>query len=110
MAKRYYETTRYYESVFILKPTLTEEEVQRRLQEIRDTVQKKGGEILREEDWGLKKLAYPIGNFNHGRYFIFRVTSSNPQLPNDLDFYYKINDDVIRWLNFQVKEKEVKNA
>ncbi len=106
MAKRYYETVRHYESVFVLKPTLTEEEVQRKLQEIRDTIQKKGGEILHEEDWGLKKLAYPIKNFQHGRYFILRIRSTNPQLPNELDFYYKISDDIIRWLNFHVKEKK----
>lgn len=106
MAKRYYETTRHYESVFVLKPTLTEEEVQRKLQEIKDTIQKKGGEILHQEDWGVKKLAYPIKNFHHGRYFILCIRSSNPQIPNELDFYHKISDDIIRWFNFHIKEKK----
>jgi len=103
MARRYYETTRYYESVFALKPTLTEEEVQRRLEDIRKVIKDKGGEIIEETDWGLKQLAYPVRKFNHGRYFIFRIVSSNPQLPNELDFYYKISDDIIRWLNFRTK-------
>ncbi|MFN3814281.1 MAG: 30S ribosomal protein S6 [Aquificaceae bacterium] len=107
MAKRRYVTTRYYESVFVLKPTLTEEEVQRKIEEIKDTVQKKGGEILHLEDWGTRKLAYTIGNFNHGRYFTMQIKSDSPQLPNELDFYYKISDDVIRWLNFRTTEKEV---
>ncbi|WP_029551112.1 30S ribosomal protein S6 [Thermocrinis jamiesonii] len=107
MAKRYYETTRYYESVIVLKPTLSEEEVSRRVQEIKDYIAKKGGEVLGVTDWGLKQLAYRINHFSSGRYFIIQIKSSNPELPNDLDFYYRINEDVIRWLNFRVSEKEI---
>ncbi len=103
MARRYYKTIRDYESVVVFKPTLTEDEVQRRLQEVKDFVQKKGGEVLNITDWGTKQLAYPIQGFNHGRYFILNIRSEQPQLPNELDFYYKINEDIIRWLNIQVK-------
>ena len=109
MAKRYYETIRHYESVVVLKPTLTEEEVNRRLQEIKDFITKKGGEILNVLDWGLKPLAYRINNFTHGRYFIIEIRSENTDLPNELDFYYKINDDVIRWLNIKQKAKKETN-
>ncbi|SHK40982.1 30S ribosomal protein S6 [Thermocrinis minervae] len=108
MGRKFYKTLRYYESVFVLKPTLTEEEVQKVLKDVRDFIQKKGGVILTEEDWGLKQLAYRIQNFMHGRYFVFQIKTENPQLPNELDFFFKINDNIIRWLNFQVKEKEVK--
>ena len=52
MAKRYYETIRHYESVVVLKPTLSEEEVNRKVQEIKDFITKKGGEILNVLDWG----------------------------------------------------------
>ena len=107
MAGKFYKTVRYYESVFALKPTLSEEEVSRKVQEIKDFISKKGGEVLQVIDWGLKQLAYSINHFNHGRYFILQIKSGNTQLPNELDFYYKISEDVIRWLNFQVKEKEV---
>ena len=107
MAKRYYKTSRYYESVVVLKPTLSEEEVSKRVQEIKDYISKKGGEVISLTDWGLKQLAYRINHFNSGRYFIIQIKSSNTQLPNELDFYYKINEDVIRWLNFQLSEKEV---
>ncbi len=107
MGRRYYETERYYESVVVFKPTLTEEEVQRRLQELKDFIQKKGGEVLNITDWGTKQLAYPIQRFHYGRYFILLIRSENTDLPNDLDFYYKINDDVIRWLNMKLKKSEV---
>ncbi len=106
MARRYYKAVRNYESVVVFKPTLTEDELQRRLQEIGDFIQKKGGELLNTTDWGTKQLAYPIQGFNHGRYFIFHIRSEQPQLPNELDFYYKISEDIIRWLNIQVRDEK----
>ncbi|MFN3975669.1 MAG: 30S ribosomal protein S6 [Aquificaceae bacterium] len=106
MARRYYQTKRYYESVVAFKPTLTEEEVQRRVQEIKEFVQKKGGETVDVTDWGTKQLAYPIQGFNHARYFIFHIVSEKPELPNELDFYCKISEDIIRWLNIKVKKQE----
>ncbi|MCS7278280.1 MAG: 30S ribosomal protein S6 [Aquificaceae bacterium] len=106
MAKRYYETVRHYESVVVFKPTLIEDEVQKRLQELKDFIQKKGGEILNIVDWGTKQLAYTIKGFNHGRYFILTIRSEKPELPNELDFYYKINEDVLRWLNIHTKAEK----
>ncbi len=103
MAKRYYVTKRSYESVVVFKPTMTGEEVQKKIQDIKDQIEKKGGQVVAVEDWGTRQLAYRIANFNHGRYFLIKINSDNPQLPNDLDFYYKISDDIIRWLNIKVR-------
>lgn len=104
---RHYKTVRFYETVFVLKPTLTEEEVKQRSEEIKKFIESKGGEILHFQDWGTKTLAYRIDNHNHGRYFLVQFRTENPQLPNDLEFQLKINEDVIRWLIFQIKESEV---
>lgn len=104
---RHYKTTRFYETVFVLKPTFTEEEAKKKAEDIKRFIESKGGEILAFKDWGTKTLAYRIDNFNHGRYFIIQFKTNNPQLPNELDFQLKINEDVIRWLNFQIKENEV---
>jgi len=76
---RHYKTLRYYETAFALKPTLTEEETKKKLQEVKEFIKKKGGELLYEEDWGLKKLAYPVQNFNNARYFILQFKTENPQ-------------------------------
>ncbi len=105
--QRHYRTLRFYETVFVLKPTLNEEEVKQKAEELKRFIENKGGEILHFEDWGTKTLAYPIEKFNHGRYFLLQFKTQNPQLPNELDFQLKINEDVIRWLTFQIKESEV---
>jgi small subunit ribosomal protein S6 len=99
-----------YESVVVFKPTLTEDEYNTKLNEVKDFIAKKGGNIVHEEDWGTRNLAYKIGGFGHGRYHFFKIFSTNPQLPNDLDFYYKINEDVIRWLNILSKETSEEKA
>ena len=104
---RHYKTVRFYETVFVLKPTFTEEEVKQKAEEIKKFIESKGGEILHFQDWGTKTLAYRIENFNHGRYFLVQYKTEDPELPNELDFQFKINEDIIRWLNFQIKESEV---
>ncbi|GAB6065018.1 30S ribosomal protein S6 [Aquifex pyrophilus] len=105
---RHYKTLRYYETVFALKPTLSEEEVKKKFEQVKEFIKQKGGELLYEEDWGMKTLAYPIQKFNNARYFLIQFKTENPQLPNELDFQLKIDEDVIRWLNFQIKESEVR--
>jgi len=105
---RHYKTLRYYETVFALKPTLNEEEVKKKVEQVKEFIKQKGGEILYEEDWGMKTLAYPINKFNNARYYLLQFKTQNPQLANELDFQLKIDEDVIRWLNFQIKESEVK--
>ncbi|RLJ71595.1 small subunit ribosomal protein S6 [Hydrogenivirga caldilitoris] len=104
---RHYKTVRFYETVFVLKPTFTEEEVKQKAESIKKFIESKGGEVLHFQDWGTKTLAYRVDNFNHGRYFLIQYRTDNSQLPNELDFQLKINEDVIRWLNFQIKESEV---
>lgn len=106
MSLKHYRARRMYESVVVFKPTLAEDEYATRLNELRDFISKKNGNIVKEENWGTKPLAYKIAGFNHGRYYFFKIESENPQLPNELDFNYKINDNIIRWLNVLLDEEE----
>ncbi|MEN3033715.1 MAG: 30S ribosomal protein S6 [Aquificaceae bacterium] len=108
MARRYYKTHRDYESVVVFKPTLGDEEIKARVEDIQGFVDKNGGKILSVEEWGVKQLAYPVKGFNHGRYIVFHISSDNSQLINELDFQYRINEDIIRWLNFQKEQVDVK--
>ncbi len=103
MSKRHYSQLREYESVIVAKPTLSEEEYKTLLKDIKDFISKKGGEVIEEQDWGTRALEYRIASFNHGKYYFYKIRSENPNLPNELDFNYKINDNIIRWLNIKVK-------
>lgn len=50
----------HYETVFILNPVLSEDQVKETVKKYEDFLVSKGAEMVSKEDWGLKKLAYPI--------------------------------------------------
>lgn len=94
---------RHYELVFVLKPTLSEEEIKSRVQAIKDLIQQNQGEVYNEENWGRRNLAYPISNFNSGYYFLINYKTGNNKLPATLEYNLRINEDVIRFLNMKLK-------
>ena len=68
---------RKYTGMYILKPTLTEEETKALVAELNALFTEKGGEILSVEEWGLKELAYEINDFAKGYYVKFAVNANN---------------------------------
>ncbi|HHG74969.1 MAG TPA: 30S ribosomal protein S6 [Persephonella sp.] len=108
---------RHYELVFVLKPTMTEEEMASKLEAVQKIISSNGGEIYNIDKWGRRELAYPIQNFNHGYYFILNFKTENPELPQKLEYTLRLDEDVIRFLNFKIKppkkeeeKKEVSEA
>jgi small subunit ribosomal protein S6 len=104
---------RHYELVFVLKPTLSEEELNGKVETIQNLIKDNQGEIYNFEKWGRKNLAYPIQKFNSGYYYLINYKTANNKLPGILEYNLRINEDVIRFLNMKihvpkaVKEKEV---
>lgn len=61
----------FYEKVVLLLPTLTEEEVQEAVKKISSLIVENGGEILKVDNWGKKKLAYKLNRQTMGYYVLF---------------------------------------
>lgn len=101
---------RNYELVFAVKPTLTDEELKNILESVKSIITSENGEIYNEEDWGRKELAYPILNFNTAHYYLINYKTENTQLPVKLESSLKINESVIRFLNFKIKEPKEEKA
>jgi len=59
-----------YETIIILKPSLTEEEVSSGIEKIKGSIQQAGGEVVALENWGKKKLAYEIRKEKRGTYCV----------------------------------------
>ncbi len=95
--------TRYYESVFVLKPTLSEEEINSFVEDLKKFIESNQGEIYNFEKWGRRELAYPIQKFNSGYYFVFNFKTENTELPVKLEPFYRYNESVIRFLTFKVR-------
>ncbi len=96
-----------YESMYILKPHLEEEERNALIAKFNDIIVKNGGEVEQANEWGMKKLAYPIDYIEEG-YYVLLTFSAPPTLPVELERNYKINDNVMRFM--VVKPDEVKEA
>ena len=86
---------RKYTGMYILKPTLTEEEIKANVEELNALFTSRGGEILSEEEWGLKDLAYEINDFAKGYYVKFVVNANNEAVA-EYDRICNIKEAVIR--------------
>ncbi len=96
---------RHYETLFVLKPTLTEEESKAKFEFIKDVIQNNGGEIVATEDIGVRKLAYPIDKFERGHYYIIYFKAP-AQAVRELERIYRITEDVIRFLTIKYETKK----
>ena len=85
-----------YETMFILKPTLTEDEIKEKVELIKDTIQKQDAEVKGIEDMGMRTLAYKIQKFERGYYTViyFEV---KPSAIKELERVYGITEDIIRF-------------
>ena len=64
-----------YETVFIVTPVLSEAQVQEVADKFQGVITENGGQIVNREDWGLKKLAYPIQKKTTGFYFLIEFAA-----------------------------------
>lgn len=88
--------TESYETIMVLSPKLGEEKTKELVEKFKSLISE-NGTIDSEEEWGSRRLAYPINDENEGYYYLINFTSA-PSLPAELDRRYKINDGVMRSL------------
>ena len=65
----------HYETVFILNPVLSDIQIKEKVKKYEQLLVSKGAKMVSKEDWGLKKLAYPIQNKKSGFYHLFEFTA-----------------------------------
>jgi len=90
-----------YETVFILTPVLSETQMKEAVQKFKKLILDNSSEIVNEEDWGLRKLAYPIQKKSNGFYYLFQFKSEGSFI-NKLEVEYKRDERVIRFLTMKM--------
>ena len=83
-----------YEVVYIRDPALGEEAIAAMIEKFKALVETQGT-VAAIDDWGKRRLAYPINDLNEGHYVLMTFTSA-PELPAELDRVLKITEGVIR--------------
>lgn len=96
---------KHYELLFILKPTLTEDEVKVKADFIKEIITKNGGEIANVVEMGTRKLAYKIEKYERGTYFVIYFKAPT-QLIAELVRNLRITEEVIRFLPVKYENKK----
>ena len=89
-----------YETVFILTPVLSDAQMKEAVEKFKDVLQAEGAEIINEENWGLKKLAYPIQKKSTGFYQLLEF-DADPAVISKLEVAFRRDERVIRFLTFK---------
>ena len=90
-----------YETVFILTPVLSDDQMKEAVEKFKDVLVQNGAEIVNEELWGLKKLAYPIQKKSTGFYCLLEF-KGEPTIVKKLDIAFRRDERVIRFLTFRL--------
>ena len=86
-----------YETLYILKPDIEEEKKNALIAKFSDIITAGGGTISKTDEWGKRKLAYPIDYINDG-YYVLTYFAAKSDQPAELERNFKISDDVIRYI------------
>jgi small subunit ribosomal protein S6 len=104
-----YYMSNQYETVFILTPVLSETQVKEAVKKYLDYISENGGEIVHQEDWGLRKLAYPIQKKTTGFYHLVEFKSEG-DFVEKLETQYRRDERVIRFLTFRMDKHAIAYA
>ncbi|MBP3834383.1 MAG: 30S ribosomal protein S6 [Prevotella sp.] len=99
----------HYETVFILTPVLSDDQMKEAVAKFKTILTEKGAEMLNEETWGLKKLAYSIQKKNSGFYCLFEF-KAEPEVINTLETGFRRDEKVIRFMTVKLDKHAAQYA
>ena len=99
----------HYETVFIATPVLSDTQVKETVEKFRSFITGNGGEMENEENWGLKKLAYPIQKKENGYYFLFQFAAAGDMVDR-LETQFRRDERIIRFLTVRLDKDGLEYA
>ena len=95
-----------YETVFIATPVLSDVQMKEAVSKYLSIIKENGGEVVYEEDWGLRKLAYPIQKKTTGFYYLIEF-KAEPQFVATLETQFRRDERIIRFLTFAMDKHAI---
>lgn len=95
---------RHYENLVIVKPTLTQEEIDNTISAIEDVLTSNGAEIVARDKMGIRKLAYPIQKNERG-YFHVMYYTAKPSVIGEIERRFRINEAILRFVTIKYDSK-----
>ena len=99
----------HYETVFIMTPVLSEDQMKETVQKFEKILTDKGAEIVHQENWGLRKLEYPIQKKSSGFYHLFEFKADGDVVAN-LELQYRRDERIIRFLTVSMDKYAIAYA
>ena len=96
---------RQYETVFLISPTLSEEETEAIIGKMAEVITKQKGKMITKEEWGKRKLAYAIKKFDEAFYVLFHY-QGKPEIPAELERLFKQSEAIIRYLTVKKETRD----
>jgi small subunit ribosomal protein S6 len=94
---------RRYESLVILGPDVSDDDIRIFTERYSNLIRQTGGEIIKVEDWGFKKLAYKVNKKDRGRYILLDWVGL-PALLTEMERQFKISEEVMRFLSVKIDD------
>ena len=98
-----------YETVFILTPVLSDAQMKEAVDKFKDILTNMGAEIINEENWGLKKLAYPIEKKSTGFYELVEF-KAEPTVIANFELQLRRDERILRYLTVKMEKYAIEYA
>lgn len=93
-----------YETVFIVRPSLPDDDVEKVGEKIKGVITRHGGSILRVENWGKKKLAYEVRREKRGTYVLLHF-SADGKAVGELERAYRLDESIIKFITVGIADE-----
>jgi small subunit ribosomal protein S6 len=98
-----------YESIFIIRPSLSDDDTNKLIDKMKDLLEKAGAPVLILENWGKKKLAYEIKRERRGT-FVYMHFKAAGNVVGELEHAYRLEDAVLKFLTVRLEQPPAPKA
>lgn len=98
-----------YETLFILRPSLADEDIQKMLDKVKATVEKAGGSVEQLANWGKRKLAYEIKQEKKGVYVQLHYRG-NGTVVSEVERLFRLEDAALKYLTVKIEDHRLRPA
>jgi len=96
----------YYELLYIVRPTVSDDDLKSIMGELSGEISELGGEVLKNDIWGKRNLAYPIKKFKQGNYVLVHYKSAS-NVPRPVEEKMRIKEDILRFMTTNMLKKDI---
>ncbi len=100
---------RRYETIYIIRPTANEDDINTIIDRTNAVIEKAGGTIINLDRWGLKKLAYLIKKESQG-YYVYTEYASIPEAVDEIERLFRIDENTLKYMTIKIQDTYVPDA